>query len=102
MGNKDGRVFPKLRKSAAGETCTLQIVNVCNRDPRTTVLAHLDSEFKGMALKSPDYLAVFACSSCHTAIDQHKIDRDERAFYFLRALQRTLKWWFDHGYLEVV
>lgn len=30
----------KLRKSARGQDCTLQIPVVCNRDPATTVLAH--------------------------------------------------------------
>tara|TARA_Y100000310_G_scaffold340794_1_gene437792 strand:- start:2895 stop:3197 length:303 start_codon:yes stop_codon:yes gene_type:complete len=99
MGNKDGRVYKKLRESARGEMCNLRIVAVCNFDPETTVLAHLDSQFKGMAMKGPDYLGVFACSNCHAALDGHKVP--QRHFYMLVALQRQLKWWFDNGYLEV-
>jgi hypothetical protein len=44
----------------------------------------------GMAQKPPDYLAVFACSSCHDAIDRRS--SEEWGFDdILRALGETLK-----------
>lgn len=92
--------YPKLLKSARGQLCTLQVAGVCNHNAETTVAAHLDSEFKGVALKSPDYMAVFACSECHTWLDQHQGTEEERLFYSLRALQRTLKHWFDNGIIK--
>jgi len=101
MGNKDGRVYQKLRDSARGETCKLRIVDVCNHDPETTVLAHLDSEFKGFGIKTPDYIAIHSCSGCHAALDQRRISKEARMHYMLRGLMRQLKWWIDNGYLEV-
>lgn len=80
----------------------MQIIGVCNHDPETTVLAHLPSEVKGVATKSDDFNAVFACSECHLALDQHKIDREAwELFYSLRALQRTLKIWVEMGLISV-
>lgn len=60
----------KLRKSAMGEDCTLQIPGHCNGNPETTVLAHTDvlSE-SGMGFKCGDDSAVYACSGCHDVID---------------------------------
>lgn len=92
---------PKLRKSARAQECTLNVVDVCNYDPETVVLAHIDSEFKGVALKSPDYMACFACSACHAWLDQHLGPEEDRLFYALRGSQRTLKQWFDEGVLTV-
>jgi len=104
----------KLRKSAKGQDCTLNIVGVCNYNPETTVLAHLPSEFKGMGNKSPDYCACFACSDCHDAIDgrtkwQSEIDAEHGynavkhnlEWYMRRAMVRTWKFWIDEGYIEV-
>ena len=67
----------KIRQSAKGESCSLRIPTVCNFNPETTVLAHLNTKFKGIGLKSPDLFAVYACSNCHDAIDgraNHDID----------------------------
>lgn len=60
----------KLRKSARGEECTLQIPGVCNGNPETTVLCHLDvlSE-SGMGFKCSDLSAAYGCSDCHDAVD---------------------------------
>ena len=99
----------KLRKSAKGKDCTLNIVGVCNHNPETTVLAHLPSEFKGMGNKSPDYCACFACSDCHSFMDGGHCSNNqlslkwqaERDFYMRRAMVRTWKFWIDEGYIEV-
>lgn len=91
----------RLRDSARDEQCTLNIVGHCNYDPSTTVLAHLDSEGKGMALKSPDYAAAFACGGCHTALDQHLIPEAERHWYALRGMLRTWSRWIDMGLISI-
>lgn len=92
------RKFPKLRKSARGRDCTIES-EVCNYNPETTVLCHIDSEEKGMGIKSPDYFAVFACSACHQALDGH--DLDDRDWYINRALLRTWGIWIDEGIIKI-
>lgn len=62
------RKFQKLRNSAKGEECTLQIHPYCNGNPETVVLCHLPSG-SGMGQKSPDWFAVYGCSTCHDIID---------------------------------
>ena len=89
----------KLRKSARGQTCTFQIPDICNHNPETTVLCHIDSEYKGMGIKSPDYIACFGCSACHTHIDSHQLPEIDRLYYTMRGLHRTLRYWFDNGIL---
>ena len=66
--NSITRKFQKLRDSARGEDCTLQIHPYCNGNPDTVVLCHLPSG-SGMGQKSPDWFAVYGCSSCHDIID---------------------------------
>lgn len=92
-----------LRKSAAGEICTLRLA-CCNHDTETTVLAHLRFfSWAGMGQKPPDYLAVFACSACHDAIDRRS-DADCELWGWddiLRALGETLMRQEAKGNLEV-
>ncbi|MDQ6988481.1 MAG: DUF1364 domain-containing protein [Mariprofundaceae bacterium] len=97
-------VYPKLRKSAQGQDCTLNIVGVCNYNTETTVLAHLPSDMAGMGSKSPDFCACFACSDCHDVIDGRVMNVEavvHREFYMLRAQVRTLKIWIEEGLIEV-
>lgn len=61
-------VSKKIRNAARDQCCTLRL-SECNFNPETTVLAHLPSGTKGMGMKGFDTIAVFACSSCHDAID---------------------------------
>ena len=64
------RVVSKpLRDSAKGEDCTLRLPGVCNQNPETTVLAHVPCGQRGMGMKGPDMIAVYACSACHDALD---------------------------------
>jgi len=61
-----------LRKEAKGRQCTVAIPGVCNGNPETTVLAHLNNKplFRcGMSQKVPDWAACFACSDCHDLLD---------------------------------
>lgn len=60
---------PAWRRSAKGKLCTLRL-DCCNHDPATTVLAHLRCfGWGGMGQKPHDFLAVYACSACHAALD---------------------------------
>lgn len=96
-----GIISTKLRNSARGQACTFQIPGVCNHDPATTVLCHAPSEVKGMGVKSHDFHAAFGCSACHEALDQHRIEKWEEYFYWLRGIQRTQAYWQAKGMLIV-
>ncbi len=61
----------KITRSAKGEDCALRIPHTCNFNPETTVLCHVNTKYKGMALKSPDIFALYGCSSCHSALDSN-------------------------------
>jgi hypothetical protein len=56
-----------LRKEARGRECMVRIPGVCNGDPATTVLAHLNGG--GMGMKRPDTSGAWVCSACHDAVD---------------------------------
>lgn len=94
-----GIVSQKLRDSAKGQECTLR-TEYCNHDPATTVLAHLPSPVKSMGNKGNDWHAVFACSACHEALDQHNL-RSFETRYCLQALEETQRIWVDMGLLSV-
>lgn len=91
----------KLRQSARGQECSLRLPGICNGNPETTVLAHLNCVDKGMGFKSPDHWGVFACSSCHQALDTHQIPDEQRAEYTLSALYETWKTWIKTGLVRV-
>lgn len=88
----------KLRQSARGEECTVRL-SCCNSNPETTVLAHAPSDDHGMALKSPDWWAAYACSSCHDALDHraawNEFCRPSQAW--MDAIYRTHKRMRERG-----
>lgn len=94
----------KLRKSAKGENCTLQIHPYCNGNPETVVLCHLPSEGKGMALKSPDHWAAYGCSNCHNIIDGRwntDLSDAEILRCMMRGLYRTQEQLINKGLIRV-
>jgi len=91
--------YPKLRKSAKGRNCTLNVPGICSYNPETVVLCHIDSEGKGMGIKSPDWFAVFGCYACHRVLDSHELE--DRHFYINRALYRTWKQWVEEGIINI-
>lgn len=94
----------KLRDSASGQECAFHIVGVCNYDESTTVLAHLPDETKGIARKSDDISAAFACSACHDAIDGRAKSAEFEQFrdwYMRRAQVRTLRTWIEQGLIII-
>lgn len=95
-------VSNKLRESARGQDCALRIPGVCNFDSSTTVLAHLPCGQKGMGMKGPDVMAVFACSACHDRIDARTSSAPAvTGADMLRALAETQLKWIDMGLLTV-
>ena len=96
----------KIRNSAKGEACTVQVVGVCNGNPETTVLAHLQFDGGIMGGKENDLSACYACSDCHDFIDRrngmvnHK-EQEHRWLYMGRALARTIKRMHEKGVIDV-
>ena len=92
----------KYTKSARGQECQVRIHGICNHNPETTVLAHLNGG--GMGMKSLDIHAAFACSNCHDAIDRRS-NLDLPKFFVDRAhyegVIRTQKIWVSSNVLKL-
>ena len=91
-----------LTQSARGKDCTVRSV-FCNRDPETTVLAHLRGRWAlGTSTKPNDFFGVYACSDCHDVLDGRRqekwpLDEDDR----LRALYETQTIMFLEGLMSI-
>ena len=96
-----GVVSTKLRKSAKGEVCTFCIPDICFPNNETVVLCHIRDETKGVGNKANDWSAAFGCHECHTAIDQHRLSKEDELFYSLRAMQRTHAIWIARGLIVI-
>ena len=90
-----------LTDSARGEDCTLVLPRICNRNPETTVLAHVRTPGVGYGIKPADWFGVYACSACHDALDGRvNIDSAQREVLqrsLPTALYRTMGRMFDKG-----
>lgn len=93
-------ISKELRDSARGQECTLRITAICNYNSETTVLAHLPCGHKGAGMKSPDNMAAFCCSSCHSFIDG-AYRWDVPASDYLRALAETQMVWIELGLITI-
>lgn len=92
-------ISPKIRQSARGEDCALR-GPTCSYDPSTTVLAHLRFfNAAGVGQKPHDFHAVYACHSCHAAMDRRSglIGWDD----ILRALMETQSKLYAKGLINV-
>ena len=92
-----------LRESAKGQECMIRLPGICNFNPSTTVLCHLNGA--GMAIKHDDLHAAFGCSNCHAAVDGralHNYSADQIRLMFLEAIIRTQIWWLQHGYIHIL
>lgn len=92
----------KLRRSARGKPCTLNIPGVCSYSPEQTVLAHIRGmgAGEGMGRKPESDLAgVYACAYCHDCLDGRQKGPDDfrtnRWMYIARALYRTHRIMWD-------
>lgn len=93
----------KLRKSAKGQYCTLQIPGVCNHDPETTVLCHVSWRDGAGGYKTSDLSALYACSTCHDALDGrgHSLSLADKFYYQGRGITRTHEQMLHDGVLVV-
>lgn len=87
----------KIRNSARNEACSLRVSPQC-QDGETVVYCHLNSNFRGVGLKSPDLFGVYGCYHCHVLLDANKIDAKDQ----LRALQETQMKLFEKGLINVI
>lgn len=96
------QVNKKIRNSARGKTCSLRLGGFgehCNDE--TVVLAHIGRN-RGVGYKCADYMAVYACASCHDIIDgraRSSFSKDQLNSEKLRALEETQGKLFDKGLL---
>ena len=90
-----------LRALARGRECQVRIPGVCNRDPATTVLAHIRmAGITGIGMKASDFLGAHCCSACHDVIDgrtQTPHSRDYLRLAHLEGMVRTLAILLDEG-----
>ena len=104
-----GSKVSKLRKSARGQQCQIRVVGICNGDPETVVLAHLNGG--GMGTKRHDIHGAYACSACHAAVDgrlptvrtgyQECLGRDELRLLHLDGIIRTQEIMLREGLIRV-
>lgn len=92
-----------IRKSAKGQDCQVRVPGVCNGDPSTTVLAHLNGG--GMGAKAGDHEAAYCCSACHSWLDggyaQAGHFKDMRDLWHLEGVIRTQRLLIEQGLMEV-
>ncbi len=88
----------KFTRSAKGRECQVRIPTVCNFNPETTVLAHLNGG--GMGMKHDDIHGAFCCSDCHDVVDgkvHTAFNYTEVKLMHLEGVIRTQKIWMDEG-----
>jgi uncharacterized CHY-type Zn-finger protein len=78
----------------------IRLENVCNAGPNneTVVLAHLNGA--GLALKSYDCHASFACHACHEVLDGRTMSNYENEWLeliHLRGVIKTQERWIAKG-----
>lgn len=95
----------KYRQSAKGESCTLQLENICNHNCETTVLCHVSPPHYGkMGGKESNLHSVYGCSDCHDAIDgrtNHNLTDGQLAIELFRAMYLTQLMALKKGLIEV-
>jgi len=80
----------KYTRSARGKPCQVRIPGVCNFNPETTVLAHLNGG--GGGTKHLNIHGAYACSTCHTWLDGGYVKthaRADRDLAHMEAIVRT-------------
>jgi hypothetical protein len=90
----------KIRESANGKECQIRIPGVCNFNPETTVLAHLNRVGWG---KCSDIHAAYACSDCHDAVDGRQYSeysQMELEMMFYEGMVRTQEILLNDGLIQ--
>lgn len=93
-----------LRKEAKGQPCQIRIPGVCNGNPETVVLCHLNQKSLfgcGMGMKVDDRFGAWGCSACHDAVDSRfhvaNYQRDEILTMHYEGVFRTQAKLIDEG-----
>lgn len=81
------RIIKALRESARGEACTLRLPG-CDGG-QTTVLCHIRRfGAAGAGHKPPDWMALYACHSCHEKQEWRCCDDADVMRAWMETLQR--------------
>ena len=91
----------KLRESARGRDCEVRIPGVCNGNPETVVLAHLNGG--GMGAKREDIHGAFCCSACHDVLDGRANSNYKPELLELwhhHGVMRTQEIWLREGLID--
>jgi hypothetical protein len=93
----------KIRQSAKGEDCLVRAPGICNGNPETVVLAHINGG--GIGRKNPDWQGAYACSACHEWLDggynNDCATRWDRDLLHLEAVIRTQAVLIEKGLITV-
>lgn len=100
-----------LRQSIRGLPCFLGVPGACfaGANNERCVPCHAPSEDKGGARKSDDVFVVSGCHGCHDVLDRRtnypytneKISDEQAAWFWLRGIQRQVRYWLDHDLLSI-
>jgi len=101
MLNKKPVRSKRLRDSAKGQQCTVNIAGVCSYNDEQTVLAHYNFDGGAAGSKSDDTSAGFACYECHTHMDGNKLDDEAALYYKNRSMVRTMRIWVGAGLVVI-
>ena len=87
----------KITESARGEDCSLRVSPNCTDEYGYVVFCHLNSNYRGMGIKSPDLFGVFACTYCQALLDVSKVDYQDQQ----RALFETQMKLINKGLITI-
>jgi len=95
-----------LRKEAKGRPCMINIPGICNNNPDTVVLCHLNNKRLfgiGIGQKVPDIFGAWGCSACHDAVDGRSriLPEYDYTMVFYEAVFRTQKVLLDEGKIKI-
>ena len=80
----------------------VRIPDICNGNNETTVAAQSNwGHGNGMGIKAHDCFIAWACSDCHREIDQGKMSKQDKQFYWQQGFERTLLAMLQLGILVV-
>lgn len=105
-------IISKALRDSAGHhdaRCMLNIAGVCPDETESktagNVLCHIRLAGEvGGGQKPDDICATFGCGPCHAKFDGNgcvPLSDADWMFYALRGMARTLRWWYQHGYLPI-
>ena len=91
----------RIREYAKGQQCQVRLEGVCNFNPETVVLAHINGA--GMGIKALDFHGAYCCSACHVVVDGAKSShsRESVLIAFYEGVIRTQSLLYFGGLLII-